>query len=156
MVASRICKRTSFAAGCALALITAVFGDQAPVLNAHRSLPNRARLDYFQSLSYRYFERVAVAAPATARWQDRHVHLAHDRYCPCRCGQFVRTMIHSSESVRVRSKERGPIGDYRGTGSPSPAGSISRLSTCCNRFSSSAFSHLATTMVATPLPTLCQ
>ena len=21
------------------------------------------------------------------RWQDRHVHLAHDRYCPCRCGQ---------------------------------------------------------------------
>jgi len=29
MVASRICKRTSFATGCALALITAVFGDQA-------------------------------------------------------------------------------------------------------------------------------
>jgi hypothetical protein len=21
------------------------------------------------------------------RWQDRHVHLAHDRYYPCRCGQ---------------------------------------------------------------------
>ena len=54
--------------------------------------------------------------------------------------------------LRVGSLERGPIGDYRGTGSPSPAGSISRLSACCNRFSSSAFSHLATAMVAIPLP----
>jgi hypothetical protein len=35
------------------------------------------------------------------RWQDRHVHLVHDRYCPCRCGQCA---FPNRRSAKLRPK----------------------------------------------------
>jgi hypothetical protein len=51
-------------------------------------------------VSYVHFERVA-AAHRLRRWQDGHVHLAHDRYCPCRCDQCAFPSASPEAAVRV-------------------------------------------------------
>ena len=80
------------------------------------------------------FRRHKSSWRARARWEDRK----YDSNGPAlgtACATAVAALT-TEEAILRHSR----------------AGSISRLSTCCSRFSSSAFSHLATTMVATPLP----